>query len=159
MSRTKRILIDNSYYHIINRGNRKKEIFKHGSDYRHFLSLLKKAKKKHKVKINAYCLMPNHIHIIAYIREAKTISSLMHYVSRNYASYFNSRYEKVGHLWQSRFKSYPLLTEEYLIHVANYIEINPVKAKIVDDPSKYTWSSYNERCLMQKQYLLDPITV
>ena len=83
----------------------------------------------------------------------------MHWLNRGYTAYFNAKYNKAGHLWQGRFKSNPIIKGQYLINVATYIENNPVRANMVNDPEDYTWSSYRERCLFENKNLLDPITL
>ena len=157
MGRTPRIYIDNGCYHIITRGNQKQDVFKCGEDFNVYLAILKKAKRKHNILLYAYCLMPNHAHLLIEPQIARSISAFMHLVNRAYVEYFNIKYDKVGHLWQSRFKSKPIIKGEYLINCANYIEANPVRAEIVDDITKYEWSSYVERCLSSKRILLDEI--
>jgi len=81
----------------------------------------------------------------------------MHWINRGYTAYFNAKYDKVGHLWQGRFKSNPIVKGQYLINAATYIENNPVRAGIVNDPANYKWSSYKERCLLAERNILDPL--
>jgi len=157
MSRLSRVFIDNACYHIITRGNRKQEVFKNDGDFEVYLHILKKAKKRYKILLYAYCLMPNHIHLLVGPKLAQNISLFMHWVSRGYAAYFNTKYETVGHLWQGRFKSKPIMQNEYLINCATYIENNPLRASLIDDIIKYRWTSYAERCLSSKKIMLDEI--
>jgi len=121
--------------------------------------MLKKALKKYSVALYAYCLMPNHVHLLIEPKDVHGMSKCMHWVNRGYTAYFNAKYEKVGHLWQGRFKSKPIIKGRYLINCATYIECNPVRANLVEDPLDYQWSSYKERCLLTDKSILDVITV
>ena len=159
MGRIPRIYIENACYHIVTRGNRKQIVYKHEEDFNVYLSILRKAKRKHGILLYAYCLMPNHAHLLIEPKSAKCISLFMHGVSRNYAKYFNRKYDTVGHLWQGRFKSKPIIKGEYLINCANYIEANPVRAKIALDITKHKWNSYLERCLSAQTTMLDEISL
>ena len=153
-----RIYIDNGCFHIFARGNRKQKIFNRPDDYLTYLNLLKKYKKKYSFKLYGYCLMPNHIHIMGQIEKAINLSKLIQSLNRAYTACFNYRYNMVGHLWQGRFKSKIMIKDEYFINCINYIECNPVRARIVLSPDMYKYSSYNERNMLDCNIdLLDPI--
>ncbi|MFA5336684.1 MAG: transposase [Candidatus Omnitrophota bacterium] len=155
MPRSARIILENSCYHIIARGNQKQEVFFDVSDYEKYLQLLKKYKSKYHFKLYGYCLMSNHIHMIIDPKEPSEMSKAAHGISLSYSIWFNAKYGKVGHLWQDRFKSMVIQKDEYLIGCVNYIEANPVRAKIVNDPLRYPWSSYKERITGNENGLLD----
>lgn len=157
MARPTRFFIDNYCYHFISRGNNKKEIFLCDEDHFRCLNIIRKAKTKYKVRLYAYCLMPNHFHLLIQAGDSRTISKFMHWIKLGYTIYFNAKYYKIGHLWQGRFKSSPVMTGQYLVNVATYIENNPVRADMVKDPAEYEWSSYKERCFFVKKNMLDPI--
>lgn len=159
MGRVSRTFIDNGCYHITVRGNHQQVSFKVPEDFKRYLGIVKKAKKRHGIYLYAYCIMPNHIHLLIESLLSNNISKFMHWINRGYTAYFNAKYDKVGHLWQGRFKSKPILKGQYLIYCANYIEANPVKAGLVDDIAEYKWSSYRERCLLTKKFILDEIRV
>ena len=159
MARITRTFLPNGCYHIIVRGNQKKEVYKEKEDYKKYLDILRRAKKKYEILLYAYCLMPTHPHLLIESRIGRAISSFMHWINRGYTAYFNAKYEKVGHLWQGRFISKPILKGRYLINCANYIEENPVRAKLVGDIADYEWSSYRERCLMTEKSILDEIKI
>jgi len=155
MPRSSRIFIDHACYHISIRGNQQQEVFYLNDDFKKYLSILKKAKRKYKIFLYTYCLMSNHIHLLVETLPSKNISKFMHWLNRGYTAYFNHKYNKTGHLWQGRFHSHPIIKGQYLINVATYIENNPVRAGIANDPANYEWSSYRERCLLWKKNILD----
>lgn len=159
MPRPTRSFIDHGCYHIITRGNQKQLVFYKEKDYKFYLSIVKKAKVKYNINLYAYCLMPNHIHLLIESAFARNISSFMHYINRGYTAYFNCDYNKCGHLWQGRYKSRIIIKGQYLIHCSNYIEANPVRAKIAIDIADYPYSSYRERCYLSKNKFLDEFCI
>jgi putative transposase len=154
MGRIARVYMEKTYYHLYTRGNRKESIFLDEEDFEYYLSVTGKAKERYGIRLYCYCLMPNHVHLLIKPEEAKNISKFMHWTNRAYSGYFNKKYEKVGHLWQGRFQSKPVLKESYLVNLADYIEHNPVRAKIVKYAGDYKWSSYTQRCLHIKSEFL-----
>jgi putative transposase len=127
-------------HHIIQRGNRRQQTFFSDDDYRLYLDLMAEWCKKHNVAIWAYCLMPNHVHIIAVPQNKDGLRRAIGEAHRRYTRAVNFRMGWRGHLWQGRFSSYPM-DESYLLAAARYIELNPVKAGIVDRAELYPWSS------------------
>lgn len=129
-----------SYYHIYNRGVNKRKIFLDGQDYRVFLNLLKRYLSKEEIKdtkgrlydsmfgqieLLAFCLMPNHFHLLVYQKDSEAMSKLIHKISGSYTLYFNKKYKRSGPLFQDRFKASQILIDEYLIHISRYIHLNP----------------------------------
>ena len=158
MSGEARIYVDNGYFHIIVRGNQKQPVFKELEDYSLYIKLLKKYKRKYSFKLYGYCLMPNHVHIVGQAEKSVNLSKFMQALNRAYTGCFNKKYEKVGHLWQGRFKSRVMVNDEYFINCINYIECNPVRASIVTSPEQYRWSSYKERIYLDHYTtMLDPV--
>ena len=155
MPRNARIILENSCYHIIARGNQKQEVFFDTLDYEKYLQLLKKYKYRYHFKLYGYCLMSNHVHMVIEPRVPEEMSKAVHGINLSYSIWFNAKYEKVGHLWQDRFKSMVIQKDEYLIGCINYIEANPARANIVNNPMHYPWSSHKERMFDIKNYLLD----
>jgi len=99
--------------------------------------------------------MPNHPHLII---SSNSLSKVMHAINFSYAQYFNYKYDKVGYLWQNRFKSYVIQKDKYLLNLVAYVEYNPVRAKIVSNPEDYKWSSYRARVLGGNDFgLLDSL--
>lgn len=162
MPRSIRKLSETKTYHVMIRGNERKEIFLDDEDKRKFIDVLCRIKgyslegdrsssgehphllgnKAKEFSIYAYCLMDNHAHLL--INEGEDeISRIMKRINTSYAYYFNKRYGRIGHLFQDRFKSEAIENDAQLLTVVRYIHNNPVKAKIVTEPAYYTWSSYN----------------
>jgi putative transposase len=155
MSRGIRILADNSYYHITNRGNQKQRIFQENADYEEYIGILAHYKRKFGIKLLGYCFMPNHVHLILEPKNPKELAKFMQCVTQGYAKWFNLKYNKVGHLWQGRFKSMVIQKNDYFLDCVYYVEANPVRASLVLSPVDYPWSSYKERVLMSDKKLLD----
>lgn len=141
MARANRIYFTNTYYHIITRGNRQETVFLDDNDYLFYLRKLNTLRERLKFRLHAYALMPNHVHLALATGPSKTISYLMHLINLSYARYFNNKYKKSGHLWQGRFRSKVIDDETYFLELLNYIENNPVRAKMVTTPEDYPWSS------------------
>ena len=156
-----RLLLDNVLYHIISRGNQQQKTFIDNEDFEYYLMRLRKYKRRYEFLLYAYCLMPNHPHILGEIKNPKDLSCFMHDLTRSYTAYFNKKYKKVGHLWQGRFKSKIVTKDQYLIDCINYIELNPVRAGLVKSPMDWPYSSYRERVLdADKRYsILDDLVI
>lgn len=156
MPRCARNLKDSGLYHIMIRGVNKDIIFKDEDDRRLFLRLMYYYKKKFKCKIHAYCLMDNHVHIL-FEDKSMFISEFMRDVTSHYASEYNKKYKRVGHLYQERFKSEVVYSEDYLLRLVKYIHRNPEKAGICKT-DEYKWSSYKEYLykpfIIEKEYIL-----
>lgn len=142
MPRQPRILLPQSYYHIMTRGNNKNQIFKQDSDYYYYLNLLDKYKKDLPFKLFHYCLMPTHIHLLVQIQKTNDFSLLMKKINLAYFHHFRQEYGWTGHFWQGRFKSQPVGKDDYFIQCGKYIELNPVRKKIVKKAEEYKFSSY-----------------
>ena len=140
-----RLLLERCCYHITARGNQKQRIFLEINDYNQLLMRVKRYKKKCDFLLYGFCLMPNHIHIVGEPKEPKNLAKFMQGLLRSYTDYFNKKYQKVGHLWQGRFKSRIIAKDRYLIDCIQYVELNPVRAGITTAALDYKWSSYQER--------------
>jgi putative transposase len=159
MSNIKRVLLENACYHLITRGNQKQKVFAGKDDYRAYLLLLRKFKRKYKFRVYAYCLMPNHIHVLGEIECHLKLSNFMHDLNRTYTLYFNNAHKKVGHLWQGRFKSMIISKDQYLIDCINYIELNPLRMDLVKQLSEYPWSSYKARVFGNDDGITDRLSL
>jgi putative transposase len=143
MPRRQVILQAGNYYHVYNRGNNRQLIFFERENYIYFLRLLRKHLITHGVDIIAYCLMPNHYHLLVYLKTNR-FSNLMQAFTLSYAKAINKRYQRVGSLFQGRFEAIHVDTEEYLLHLTRYIHLNPVCGNIVDKAENWEFSSYQE---------------
>jgi len=155
MPRTARIYTEEGAFHILARGNNKQKIFLSANDFAAYKSLLKKLKGEHPFKLYHYCLMANHVHLIIETNQKTSLSRFMKRLNLAYYSYFKKKYGYAGHFWQDRFKSLLISKDEYLTACGLYIERNPVKAKMVESPRLYQYSSYHYYAYGQKDDLLD----
>ncbi len=127
------------FHHIVNRGVNRSDVFREKRDKDQFLQIVCKASKVYKVNVHDYCLMDNHFHLLVELT-LENLSLFMRQINSNYAIYFNKKYDRSGHLWQGRFKSYYVLDEHYLFTLYKYIEQNPVKAKIAQTTGTYEFT-------------------
>lgn len=155
MPRSPRITIPSYPHHIIQRGNNRQAIFFAEDDYRFFLECLRQAKLKCSCRIYAYVLMTNHFHLLVEPPEVGDLGRFMQSVGRRYVRYINGTYQRSGTLWEGRFKSAAVSRDEYLMVCSRYIELNPVRAGLVNHPREYRWSSYWYRALGIPDCLLD----
>lgn len=142
MPRPARLLLSKSCYHIMTRGNNKNIVFRSDDDYLYYLKLLKKYKLELPFDLYHYCLMPNHVHMLIQTKRANDFSVFMKKINLAYFHHFKQYYGWIGHFWQDRFKSQPVGKDSYFIQCGKYIELNPVRKKLVSDPKKYQFSSY-----------------
>ena len=159
MSRGSRQASGVGLYHTIIRGNNKSRLFHRKQDFKTFLDILKSHLGKHAIKIHHYCLMTNHIHLLAWAQELRSLSGYMHSIQRSYHHYYRKHYTWFGHLFQGRYRSLPIETEAYLLDCGRYIERNPVRAKLVDDPKDWEYSSYPAYAWGVKDDLITPSVV
>lgn len=123
------------------RGVRRKEIFTTENDYYMFLTILSKELNRYQCKLHAYCLMTNHYHLLLETSEYE-VWKLMKNLAHNYAQYYNSENGYQGHLFEGRYKSCLVEDDVYFLQTSRYIHLNPVKARMVEHPEDYPWSSY-----------------
>ena len=142
MPRANRICFPGAVYHIFQRGNNKQDIFLDDADRLYFLKLLAGTRKMFNYLLHCYVLMNNHFHMTIETPSSTPISEIMQSVSFNYAVYFNKRHERIGHLFQDRFKGIMVEKDDYLLRLSRYVHLNPVKSGFVDLPEQYKWSSY-----------------
>jgi len=140
MARIARVVAPGLPHHVTQRGNRRQQTFFCDDDYRAYLELMTQWCSRWAVEIWAYCLMPNHVHLIAVPESGDGLRSAIGEAHRRYTRRINFREGWRGHLWQGRFASYAM-EERYLLAAARYIEMNPVRAGLVDRPGDYPWSS------------------
>ncbi|TLM99181.1 transposase, partial [bacterium] len=140
MPRIARIIAPGIPHHITQRGNRRMETFFRDEDYQAYLTLMAEWCRKYNVTVWAYCLMPNHVHLIAVPESEEGLRLAIGEAHRRYSSMVNRRQKWTGHLWQGRFSSFPM-DGSYLLAAVKYIEMNPVRARLVADPYDWQWSS------------------
>lgn len=126
------------YHHVYNRGVAKNKVFEDEKDKAKFIELLASVAREFKFNIHSFCLMDNHYHLLVENRR-ENLSSGMRQLNAQYASYFNKRHDRVGHLWQDRFKSWYVLDNKYLFTLFKYIENNPVKAHMSEKIGEYVF--------------------
>lgn len=126
------------------------------SDYRFFLEKLRAAAGKHDCQIHAYVLMTNHIHLLMTPGQEDSIGKLMQMLGRYYVQYYNYCYQRTGTLWEGRYRATLIDSEAYLLTCMRYIELNPVRARMVDHPSEYPWSSYAQNAAGQEDDIVKP---
>ncbi len=140
MARTARAAGSSGYYHVMLRGINRQTIFEDDEDRDRFLEILKKTKEKDKFDLIAWCLMPNHVHLLIHENEVR-LGTIFKRIGASYVYWYNGKYERTGHLFQDRFKSEPVEDEAYFLTVIRYIHWNPVKAGLCERPEDYAWSS------------------
>ena len=155
MSREARAVEDGAIYHVTARGNNKVKVFQVTYDYKKYIDNLKKYKIKYHYKLYAYVLMPNHVHLLVEPVSGKELSLIMRSLNLSYARWHHRRYDCVGHLWQGRFSSRIMTSDEYLLKCMAYIDLNPVKAGLSTRPVDYKWGSFAERFSNKKSDILD----
>lgn len=142
--------------HVIQRGNNRQVCFGDESDMVAYANWLKEYAKKYEVDIHAWVFMTNHVHLLCTPHKELAVSKMMQSIGRGYVRYFNHTYGRSGTLWEGRFKACLIESEGYLLEVYRYIELNPVRACMVDEPSQYKWSSYQCNALGRESPLLTP---
>jgi putative transposase len=147
---------DETTHNVITRGNNKMQVFHDSSDFKRYLKLFKRYQELYPVKIYHYCLMPNHTHFLIYVPESRMLRKLMQGVSQSYSNYYRQKYDHSGHLWQGRYKSFPIEEDSYLLECGRYIERNPVRARLVKNVGEWSWSSYKFYASGKVDSLLTP---
>jgi putative transposase len=142
MPRPSRLIFPGVAVHVIQRGNNRVSCFNHDNDYLMYLAHLRQLAKKYECAVHAYCLMTNHVHLLLTPQSAGGCTGLMRDLGQRYVRYFNRRYDRSGTLWEGRFRSCLAESALYVLGCYRYVELNPVRARMVDHPSGYLWSSY-----------------
>lgn len=141
MARPLRIEYPGAVYHITSRGNEKKAVFKDESDREAFLKVLAQVNKRYHWLYHAYCLMDNHYHLLIETPDGN-LSIGMRQLNGVYTQTFNRRHKRTGHLFQGRFKAILIQKDSHLLEVCRYVVLNPVRARMVEQPGDWKWSSY-----------------
>ncbi len=154
MARPLRIEYEGAVYHITARGNDRKKIFFSKIDYNKFTQYLIEAKQKFNINLHCYVLMSNHYHLIVETPDAN-LSRAMHYINGSFTTYMNIKRKRSGHLFQGRYKSIIVDKDNYLLELSRYIHLNPVRAKMVEKPEDYHYSSYSSYISGKKDKMLN----
>lgn len=156
MARLPRLSLPGLPQHVIQRGNNRSACFFAEDDYRYYLDCLQDAAKRHDVAVHAYALMANHVHLLLTPTGESGITRTMQTLGRRYARYINQTYRRSGTLWEGRYQASLIDSDLYLLTCYRYIELNPVRAQMVDHAEEYPWSSYRANALGQPDPLLTP---
>jgi len=140
MARMARVVVPNYPHHVTQRGNRRQKTFFCGDDYRYYIELLSIYSKEYGTEVWAYCLMPNHVHLVMVPSEEDGLRAALGEAHRRYTRHVNFRKGWRGHLWQERFHSF-VMDETYLLATVRYVERNPVVARLCQHPHEWPWSS------------------
>ena len=156
MPRPQRLNLPNIPQHVTQRGNNRQQCFFDDSDRYRYLAILESAACRRGCAVHAYVLMTNHVHLLVTPTSPDGVSKLMQDIGREYVRHINKTRKRTGTLWEGRFKSSLVDSESYCLVCHRYIELNPVRAGMVDDPANYPWSSYSANALGMVNSLLTP---
>lgn len=156
MPRRPRAHLDGVPLHIVQRGHNREPCFFAEEDYHWYLHWLGRALADADCALHAYALMTNHVHLLLTPARATAVSGIIIVLGRRYVQYVNKTYRRTGTLWDSRYKSSLVQAETYLLACQRYIELNPVRAAMVDYPAHYRWTSYRANALGREDALLTP---
>ncbi|MFG6069791.1 MAG: transposase [Stenotrophomonas indicatrix] len=156
MPRPRRVDAPGYPQHVVQRGNNRQAVFFNSSDPVNYLGLLRDCAREHKCQVHAYVLMGNHVHLLATPDVSGGLSRMMQAVNRSYVRRVNEREGRTGTLWEGRFHSTLVDTDQYVLACQRYIELNPVRARMVVHPGDYRWSSYRANAQGRANALLVP---
>jgi len=141
MPRTARALVGGICYHVISRGNGSRAFFHKDGDDQAFLKAIAHACIEVPMRVLGYCVMPNHFHLVVWPEKDGDLSQWMHWVLNTQVRRYHRHYHSSGHIWQGRFKDFPMEADEHVLTVLRYVERNPVRAKLVRSAQQWPWSS------------------
>jgi len=163
MARFARVVVPGIAHHVTQRGVRRMQTFFNDEDYQIYLDLLQQWCRSAGVEVWAYCLMPNHVHMIVVPEHEESLARGIGEAHRRYTRHVNFKKGWKGYLWQGRFASFPL-NEEYLLAAVRYVELNPIRARLVERPEDYRWSSARahlqgkDDCLVNVKPMLERVS-
>ena len=157
MPRPLRPIDDGLVYHVINRGNNRQKVFRKPADFQAFLTALAELKERKPFELYGYCLLNNHFHLLLRPTGGATISRIMQSLLVSHTQRYHRHYRSGGHVWQGRFKSPVIQSDEHLLTVLRYIEANPLRAGLVKRADEYRWSSYRVHGLGEADELVDSL--
>lgn len=148
MPRTARASVGGVCYHVLNRGNNRRKVFRKEADYQAFLKAMAHACIEIPMPVLGFCLMPNHFHLALQPQHDGDLGRWMHWVLNTHVRRYHKQYQSSGHIWQGRYKAFPIEEDEHLLTVLRYVESNPVRVQLVRRAEQWRWSSarhWNER--------------
>ncbi|QEH31717.1 Transposase IS200 like protein [Aquisphaera giovannonii] len=141
MPRSARASAGGYCYHVMNRGNARAEVFHKPADFEAFLAIAAEAMVRVPMRVLAYCLLPNHFHLVLWPREDGDLSRWMHWLMTSHVRRYLRHYHSSGHVWQGRFKAFPIQEDEHLLRVIRYVERNALRAGLAERAEAWPWSS------------------
>jgi len=155
MARRPRLFAPGLLYHVIVRGNQRQKTFLNDGDYQAYIERLGRYRQKFGHTIHAYCLMPNHVHLLVESAH-EPLGKFMQGLQQSYSQYFNLRHRKTGHVFQGRYKAIVCQHDEYLLQLIRYIHLNPVRAAMVKNPARYAYSGHPAYLANKATEVIDP---
>lgn len=155
MARRPRVFAPGLLYHVMVRGNQRQKTFLDPTDYKAYLERLSRYRKRYGYTVHAYCLMPNHVHLLLESSQ-QPLSKFMQGLQQSYSQYFNLSHRKVGHVFQGRYKAIVCEKDEYLLELVRYIHLNPVRSGLVQEPGRYRYSGHREYAEGKASAVMDP---
>jgi putative transposase len=159
MARSPRLIGDGLVYHALNRGNNRTPVFFQAADYAQFLGALGQTRQRYPFRLYGYCLMSNHFHLVLEPAAGQSISRILQSLTVAHTWHYHKARATSGHIWQGRFKSPVVASDEHLLTVMRYVEANPLRAGLVRDLADYPWSSYRVHGLGRSLPLVDEAPV
>lgn len=156
MPRRPRLYLPDQPQHVVVRGHNRDPVFARHEDFRFLYQCLREVAEKHSLAVHAWVFMHNHVHLLVTPRDEQSLPRTMQSLGRRYAQYFNSSYNRSGSLWEGRYKSSLVDTDNYLLACYRYIELNPVRAGVAPRPEDYPYSSYHVNALGKQDKLVTP---
>ncbi len=156
MPRSARAAVGGYCYHVMNRGNRRAEVFHKEGDFAAFARLLRAAPARTDIRLLGYCLMPNHFHLVVWPVNDDDLRNFMHWLLTTHVRRYHKHYSSSGHVWQGRFKAFPIEQSEHLLTVLRYVERNALRAGLVERAEHWRWSSLRPWLEPGQVAFLDP---
>lgn len=156
MPRTARASVGEICYHVINRGNARQEVFLKKGDYQAFIELIGRASERARMRVLAYCVMPNHFHLALWPYSGGDLGKWMQWLLTAHVRRYHQHYKTSGHVWQGRFKAFPVEQDDHMLTVLRYIERNPLRAGLVQRAEEWPWSSLQRWEVSQQTNMVHP---
>ncbi len=156
MARLPRLVVPGAPLHLIQRGNNRSATFFTADDYKRYGEVLLEASQRFGCAIHAYVLMTNHVHLLLTPGDGRGPARMMQAIGRAFVRHVNARYRRTGTLWEGRYRSTLVDSDQYLLACSRYIELNPVRAQMVEQPGQYRWSSHRHNAYGEPDDLITP---